>query len=225
MENEFTDFLNQNWNDKFKSGVTSSSLHLNASGSGGGGGGGASNASALNHAILQQYHQQTLRAANSTTSSTAAAAAAMAANYENFRLVFMQNRHSTTNAGQQQQQQASQHGTTVAAATVVANSATTAVTAATAAAATVTVANPSHPIQRNPSTTATCPKLIDIHSIKGNNTSLPSLPYDCQSKYLLNFYCGARARTRSVPSSPFCSPSPPTLFFSLPIFCSISLRD
>lgn len=173
MENEFTDFLNQNWNDKFKGGVTSSSLHLNASG-GGVGGIGAPNASALNHAILQQYHQQTLRATNSSSSSpssSAAAAAAAAANYENIRLAFMQHRqHSTTNAGHQQ---ASQHGT------VAVNSASAATASAVAAAASAT-ANPSHPIQRNPSTTATCPKLIDIHSIKGNNASLP---YDCQSKY------------------------------------------
>lgn len=189
MENEFTDFLNQNWNDKFKSGVTSSSLHLNASGSGGGGGGGggvgAPNASALNHAILQQYHQQTLRAANSSSSSTSSSAAAAVANYENIRLAFMQHRHSTTNAGHQQ---ASQHGT------VAVNSATAATASATASATT----NPSHPIQRNPSTTATCPKLIDIHSIKGNN---PSLPYDCQSKYSYSTFRLLSYGTRSIPLS------------------------
>lgn len=165
MENEFTDFLNQNWNDKFKGGVTSSSLHTNVSGGGGSVGGGASNASsALNHAILQQYHQQTLRAANSSSTSSSSAAA----NYENIRLAFMQqHRHSTiANAGQQQ---ASQHGI-VGTNSVPVNAGPT---------------NPSHAIQRNPSTTATCPKLIDIHSIKGNNASLP---YDCQSKYLIQFH-------------------------------------
>lgn len=170
MENEFTDFLNQNWNDKFKGGVTSSSLHVNAGGvvsaNGASGGAGAPNASALNHAILQQYHQQTLRAANSSSSSPSsaatAAAAASATNYENIRLAFMQHRHSAANAGHQQ---ASQHGS------VAVNSAN------------ASAANSSHPIQRNPSTTAICPKLIDIHSIKGNNASLP---YDCQSKYSLS---------------------------------------
>lgn len=200
MENEFTNFLNQNWNDKFKGGVTSSSLHFNAS-SGGGVGVGAPNASALNHAIIQQYHQQTLRAANSSSSSSAAAAAAAAAaNYENIRLAFMQHRHSTTNAGHQQ---ASQHGT-VAVNSATAANVSTATAAATASAPATT--NTSHTIQRNPSTTATCPKLIDIHSIKGNNASLP---YDCQSKYfLIRLFSVALSvsRMHAVPFSLFSFP-------------------
>lgn len=151
MENEFTDFLNQNWNEKYKAGVTSSSLHLTANG--------APNTSTLNQAVLQQYHQQSLRGTNSSSSSSSSSSA----NYENIRLAFMQhNRHQSTSAAQ-----IAQHATTSAAA---------------AAAATV---NSTLPIQRNPSTTAACPKLIDIHSIKGNNVPLP---FDCQSK-LNFFYC------------------------------------
>lgn len=137
MENEFTDFLNQNWNEKYKAGVTSSSLHLNANG--------APNTSTLNQAVLQQYHQQSIRGTNSSS-----------ANYENIRLAFMQHRHQSTIAAQVNQN-------------------------ATASPATTT-ANSTLPIQRNPSTTAACPKLIDIHSIKGNNASLP---FDCQSKFCL----------------------------------------
>lgn len=131
MENEFADFLNQNWNEKFKAGLTSSSLHLSSNG--------VPNSPALNHAILQQYHQQSHRGINSSTS-----------NYENIRLAFMQSyRHQSQAAAQ------NQHA----------------------------AGNSSVPIQRNPSTTATCPKLIDIHSIKGNN----SLSFDCQSKFFVNF--------------------------------------
>lgn len=129
MENEFTDFLNQNWNDKYKAGVTSSSIHSNANG--------APNTSTINQAVLQQYHQQSLRGTNLSS-----------ANYENIRLAFMQHRHQTTSTAQVAQQ----HTTTT---------------------------NSTVPVQRNPSTTAACPKLIDIHSIKGNNAALP---FDCQSK-------------------------------------------
>lgn len=127
MENEFTDFLNQNWNEKFKAGVSSSTLHLSSNG--------VPNNPALNHAVLQQYHQQSHRGTN-----------ASANNYENIRLAFMQSHRHPSQAAAQNPHAA---------------------------------ANPSIPIQRNPSTTAACPKLIDIHSIKGNN----ALPFDCQSKF------------------------------------------
>lgn len=72
MENEFTEFLNQNWNDKYKASVTSSSLHVTT---------GALNNPALNPTISQQYHQQ-LRAVSSPTS-----------NYDNIRLAFLQHRN------------------------------------------------------------------------------------------------------------------------------------
>lgn len=127
MENEFADFLNQNWNDKYKAGVTSSSLHINSNG--------PPNNSPLNHVALQQYHQQSFRGGGNSSS----------ASYENIRLAFMQHRQQSALAGQ------TQH----------------------------TPTSPSHPIQRNPSTTAACPKLIDIHSIKNNNASVA---FDCQSK-------------------------------------------
>lgn len=140
MENEFTDFLNQNWNEKFKAGVTSSPLHLNSNGT-------ATNNSSLNHVALQQYHQQSLRGTTSSSTSSSSST-----NYENIRLAFMQHRHQTQ----------------VAAAAV----------AAVAQAQHASITNASIPIQRNPSTTAACPKLIDIHCIKGNNAALP---FDCQS--------------------------------------------
>lgn len=81
MENEFTEFINQNWSDKYKVSVTSSSpSHLNVSS--------ALNSSTPNQTISQQYHQQTLRAINSSSS-----------NYENIRLAFIQHRHQSTNGG------------------------------------------------------------------------------------------------------------------------------
>lgn len=129
MENEFTEFINQNWSDKYKVSVTSSSpSHLNV--------GGALNSSASNQTVLQQYHQQTLRAINPSPS-----------NYENIRLAFIQHRHQSTNAGQIQ------------------NAAT----------------NVPQTIQRNSLSVASCPKLINIHSMKSQTDT--TVPYDCQSKY------------------------------------------
>lgn len=122
MENEFTEFLNQNWNEKYKVSVTSSSLHSNVNGVPG---------DTLNHAILQQYHQQSLRVANSSSS-----------NYESIRLAFIQHRQQSTNNNEMQS---------------------------------------SLSVQRNSATGATCPKLINIHSMKGKIDT--TLPYDCQSKY------------------------------------------
>lgn len=140
MDNEFTEFLNQNWNDKFKAGVTSSSIHL-PNNNNNNNNSNASNNNALNHHItLEQYQQHHSQHRGQQ-------------NFENLRLSFMQHRHQTVTA--------QQNATTTSATT---NS---------------VIALPNQ--QRNPSTTATCPKLIDISSIKGN----ASLPFDCQSKFVL----------------------------------------
>lgn len=176
MENEFTDFLNQNWNDKFKAGVTSSSLHLNSSGNGVPNSTSSpstssttiTTAAALSHVALQQYHHQTIRGSSvgSETSVAATIATPSSSNYENIRLAFMQHRQQTQSIA-----------------------AVAAAAAAAAAQAQHATTNSSLPIQRNPSTTAACPKLIDIHCIKGNNAALP---FDCQSKVFLILFASSR---------------------------------
>lgn len=141
MDNEITEFLTQNWNDKLKSTVTSSSLNrVNNNNSNNNNGSDASNDNALNYTPEQYQQQQQARLQLSRGSTLS---------FQNIRLAFMHQRQA---AGAQQNQNATNSPILLS-------------------------SNSSSQQLRNLSTTAACPKLIDISNIKGN----ASMPFDCQS--------------------------------------------
>lgn len=143
MDNEITEFLNQNWNDKFKSTVTSSSIHrVNNNNNNSD----AANNNTLNHSVTPEQYQQQQQARSQLSRGSSSS-------FQNIRLAFMHQRQAPS---VQQNQIATNSSSPLS-------------------------SNSSGQSLRNLSTTAACPKLIDISRIEGN----APMPFDCQSMILL----------------------------------------
>lgn len=143
MDNEITEFLNQNWNDKFESTVTSSSIHrVNNNNNNSD----TVNNNALNHSVTPEEYQQQQQARSQLSRGSSSS-------FQNIRLAFMHQRQAPS---VQQNRIATNSSSPLS-------------------------SNSSSQQIRNLSTTAACPKLINISNIKGN----APMPFDCQSMNLL----------------------------------------
>lgn len=97
MDNEITEFLNQNWNDKLKSSVTSSSIHKVNNNNLNNNNNDVSNNNALNHPDTPEQYQQQQQQTRSQLSRGSTLS------FQNIRLAFMHQRQA---AGVQQNQNA-----------------------------------------------------------------------------------------------------------------------